>query len=97
MHAVVKKLCLIEKIIGYLNECVGQDGKVRHFLLAYFREKICMRVSLSLCVRRSGVGDVCIFAWRFICLCMGRWRPEVEVGLYSLSLSILLFVNFYLF
>ncbi|XP_005065445.2 rotatin isoform X1 [Mesocricetus auratus] len=28
MHAVVKKLCLIEKIIWYLNECVGQDGKV---------------------------------------------------------------------
>ena len=29
MHTVVKKLCLIEKIIGYLNEFVGQDGKVR--------------------------------------------------------------------
>lgn len=28
MHAVVKKLCLIDKIIEYLNECVGQDGEV---------------------------------------------------------------------
>ncbi|XP_028742682.1 rotatin [Peromyscus leucopus] len=33
MHAVVKKLCLIEKIIGYLNECVGQDGKVVECLI----------------------------------------------------------------
>nr|XP_048275097.1 rotatin isoform X2 [Myodes glareolus] len=33
MHAVVKKLCLIEKIIGYLNECVGQDGKVIECLI----------------------------------------------------------------
>lgn len=29
MHAVVKKLRLIEKIMWYLNECVGPDGKVR--------------------------------------------------------------------
>lgn len=29
MHAVVKKLCLIDKIIEYLNECVGEDGEVR--------------------------------------------------------------------
>uniref|UniRef100_A0A8C0WXA4 Rotatin n=1 Tax=Castor canadensis TaxID=51338 RepID=A0A8C0WXA4_CASCN len=28
MHAVVKKLCLIDKIIEYLNECVGQDGEM---------------------------------------------------------------------
>nr|XP_044991035.1 rotatin isoform X3 [Jaculus jaculus] len=27
MHGMVKKLCLIDKIIKYLNECVGQDGK----------------------------------------------------------------------
>ncbi|KAF5919023.1 hypothetical protein HPG69_003658 [Diceros bicornis minor] len=27
MHAVVKKLCLIDRIIVYLNECVGQDGE----------------------------------------------------------------------
>ncbi|CAO2594661.1 Rttn [Lemmus lemmus] len=33
MHAVVKKLCLIEKIIGYLNECVGQNGKVIECLI----------------------------------------------------------------
>ncbi|XP_075824221.1 rotatin isoform X1 [Microtus pennsylvanicus] len=33
MHAVVEKLCLIEKIIGYLNECVGQDGKVIECLI----------------------------------------------------------------
>ncbi|XP_051019849.1 LOW QUALITY PROTEIN: rotatin [Acomys russatus] len=32
-HAVVKKLCLIEKIIWYLNECVGQDGKVIECLI----------------------------------------------------------------
>ncbi|OWK01712.1 RTTN [Cervus elaphus hippelaphus] len=30
MHAVVKKLCLVDKIIEYLSECVGQDGEVRH-------------------------------------------------------------------
>lgn len=29
MHAVVKKLHLVDKIIEYLNECVGQDGEVR--------------------------------------------------------------------
>ncbi|GAB1301922.1 Rotatin [Apodemus speciosus] len=33
MHTVVKKLCLIEKIIGYLNEFVGQDGKVIESLI----------------------------------------------------------------
>ncbi|XP_076768447.1 rotatin isoform X2 [Arvicanthis niloticus] len=33
MHTVVKKLCLIEKIIGYLNEFVGQDGKVIECLI----------------------------------------------------------------
>ncbi|ERE84325.1 rotatin [Cricetulus griseus] len=33
MHAVVKKLCLIEKIISYLNECVGQGGKVIECLI----------------------------------------------------------------
>ncbi|XP_024436290.2 rotatin [Desmodus rotundus] len=33
MHAVVKKLCLIDKIIEYLNECVGQDGEVVECLI----------------------------------------------------------------
>ncbi|XP_031222078.1 rotatin isoform X5 [Mastomys coucha] len=33
MHAVVKKLCLVEKIIQYLNEFVSQDGKVIECLI----------------------------------------------------------------
>ncbi|XP_052011428.1 rotatin [Apodemus sylvaticus] len=33
MHTVVKKLSLIEKIIGYLNEFVGQDGKLIECLI----------------------------------------------------------------
>ncbi|XP_060232941.1 rotatin [Meriones unguiculatus] len=33
MHAVVKKLRLIEKIMWYLNECVGPDGKVIECLI----------------------------------------------------------------
>ncbi|EHB11609.1 Rotatin, partial [Heterocephalus glaber] len=55
MHAVVKKLCLTDKIIEYLNECVGQDGKVIECLiqpsLTLLRKVLCadplMRVSLS--------------------------------------------------
>uniref|UniRef100_A0A8C5XEA1 Rotatin n=1 Tax=Microcebus murinus TaxID=30608 RepID=A0A8C5XEA1_MICMU len=55
MHAVVKKLCLIDKIIEYLNACVGQDGKVVECLiqpcLTLLRKVLCadpiMRVSLS--------------------------------------------------
>ncbi|XP_069323976.1 rotatin [Eulemur rufifrons] len=55
MHAVVKKLCLIDKIIEYLNACVGQDGKVIECLilpcLTLLRKVLCadpiMRVSLS--------------------------------------------------
>ncbi|KAB1256173.1 Rotatin [Camelus dromedarius] len=55
MHAVVKKLCLIDKIIEYLNECVGQDGEVIECLiqpsLTLLRKVLCadpvLRVSLS--------------------------------------------------
>uniref|UniRef100_A0A3Q2HYA1 Rotatin n=1 Tax=Equus caballus TaxID=9796 RepID=A0A3Q2HYA1_HORSE len=55
MHAVVKKLCLIDKIIEYLNECVGQDGEVVECLiqpsLTLLRKVLSadpvMRVSLS--------------------------------------------------
>ncbi|KFO38424.1 rotatin isoform X3 [Fukomys damarensis] len=55
MHAVVKKLCLTDKIIEYLNECVGQDGKVIECLiqpsLTLLRKVLyadsLMRVSLS--------------------------------------------------
>uniref|UniRef100_A0A8C6RDZ2 Rotatin n=1 Tax=Nannospalax galili TaxID=1026970 RepID=A0A8C6RDZ2_NANGA len=55
MHAVVKKLCLIDKIIGYLNKCVAQDGKVIECLiqpcLTLLRKVLCadpaIRVSLS--------------------------------------------------
>ncbi|KAM6167804.1 rotatin isoform 2-T2 [Erethizon dorsatum] len=55
MHAVVKKLCLTDKIIEYLNECVSQDGKVIECLiqpcLTLLRKVLCadplMRVSLS--------------------------------------------------
>uniref|UniRef100_A0A8D2CPY6 Rotatin n=1 Tax=Sciurus vulgaris TaxID=55149 RepID=A0A8D2CPY6_SCIVU len=55
MHAAVKKLCLIDKIIEYLNECVSQDGKVVECLiqpcLTLLRKVLCadpiMRVSLS--------------------------------------------------
>ncbi|PNJ64436.1 RTTN isoform 19, partial [Pongo abelii] len=55
MHAVVKKLCLIDKIIEYLNECVSQDGKVVECLvqpcLTLLRKVLCgdpvIRVSLS--------------------------------------------------
>ncbi|XP_036891579.1 rotatin [Sturnira hondurensis] len=45
MHAVVKKLRLIDKIIEYLNECVGQDGEVVECLippsLALLRKLLC--------------------------------------------------------
>ncbi|KAM5304036.1 rotatin isoform 1-T1 [Glossophaga mutica] len=45
MHAVVEKLCLIDKIIEYLNECVGQDGEVVECLvppsLALLRKLLC--------------------------------------------------------
>ncbi|XP_008562647.1 PREDICTED: rotatin [Galeopterus variegatus] len=55
MHAVVKKLSLIDKIIEYLNECVGQDGKDIECLiqpcLTLLRKVLCadpvVRVSLS--------------------------------------------------
>ncbi|XP_005373111.1 PREDICTED: rotatin [Chinchilla lanigera] len=55
MHAVVKKLCLTDKIIEYLNECVSQDGKVVECLirpcLTLLRKVLyadpLMRVSLS--------------------------------------------------
>ncbi|XP_032943684.1 rotatin [Rhinolophus ferrumequinum] len=55
MHAVVKKLHLIDKIIEYLNECVGQDGEVVECLvqpsLTLLRKVLCgdpgLRVSLS--------------------------------------------------
>ncbi|XP_039695747.1 rotatin isoform X3 [Pteropus medius] len=55
MHAVVKKLCLIDKIIEYLNECVGQDGEAMECLvqpsLALLRKILCadpvVRVSLA--------------------------------------------------
>ncbi|XP_040841051.1 rotatin isoform X2 [Ochotona curzoniae] len=55
MHTVVKKLCLIDKIIGYLSECVGQHGKVMECLvqpcLTLLRKVLCadavVRVSLS--------------------------------------------------
>ncbi|KAK1337526.1 hypothetical protein QTO34_002157 [Cnephaeus nilssonii] len=33
MHAVVKKLCLIDKIIEYLNECVSEDGELIECLI----------------------------------------------------------------
>ncbi|XP_048219107.1 rotatin isoform X1 [Perognathus longimembris pacificus] len=55
MHAVVKKLCLIDKIIEYLNECVSHDGKAVECLVkpsvTLLRKVLCadpaMRVSLS--------------------------------------------------
>ncbi|XP_047684263.1 rotatin isoform X1 [Prionailurus viverrinus] len=55
MHAVVKKLCLIDKIIEYLNECVCQDGEVVECLiqpcLTLLRKVLCadpvMRVAFS--------------------------------------------------
>ncbi|XP_049755865.1 rotatin isoform X1 [Elephas maximus indicus] len=55
MHAVVKKLCLIDKIIEYLNKCVCQDGEVMECMiqpsLTLFRKVLCadpvLRVSLS--------------------------------------------------
>ncbi|KAF4024982.1 hypothetical protein G4228_016969 [Cervus hanglu yarkandensis] len=55
MHAVVKKLCLVDKIIEYLSECVGQDGEVVECLvqpsLTLLRKVLCadpvLRVSLS--------------------------------------------------
>lgn len=41
MHAVVKKLYLSDKIIEYLNECVGQDGEVRLMCIRYiFTDRI---------------------------------------------------------
>nr|XP_036856650.1 rotatin [Manis javanica] len=54
-HAVVKKLCLVDKIIEYLNECVGLDGKVIECLiqpcLTLLRKVLCAdpvaRASLS--------------------------------------------------
>uniref|UniRef100_A0A8C6DH88 Rotatin n=1 Tax=Moschus moschiferus TaxID=68415 RepID=A0A8C6DH88_MOSMO len=55
MHAVVKKLRLVDKIIEYLSECVGQDGEVVECLvqpsLTLLRKVLCadpvLRVSLS--------------------------------------------------
>ncbi|XP_022369468.1 rotatin [Enhydra lutris kenyoni] len=55
MHAVVKKLHLVDKIIEYLNECVGQDGEVIECLiqpcLTLLRKVLCadpvMRMALS--------------------------------------------------
>ncbi|XP_039107872.1 rotatin isoform X2 [Hyaena hyaena] len=55
MHAVVKKLHLIDKIIEYLNECVCQDGEVIECLiqpcLTLLRKVLCadpvMRMALS--------------------------------------------------
>ncbi|KAI4555286.1 hypothetical protein MJG53_015987 [Ovis ammon polii x Ovis aries] len=55
MHAVVKKLHLVDKIIEYLSECVGQDGEVVECLaqpsLTLLRKVLCadpdLRVSLS--------------------------------------------------
>ncbi|XP_076991368.1 rotatin isoform X2 [Tamandua tetradactyla] len=55
MHAVVKRLCLIDKIIEYLNQCVGQDGEVIERMiqpcLTLLRKVLCadpvMRASLS--------------------------------------------------
>ncbi|KAM4841045.1 rotatin [Thomomys bottae] len=55
MHAVVKKLCLIDKIIEYLNKCVSQDGKAVECLIkpcvVLLRKVLCadsvMRLSLS--------------------------------------------------
>ncbi|TKC41368.1 hypothetical protein EI555_000687, partial [Monodon monoceros] len=55
MHAVVKKLCLTDKIIEYLNKCVSQDGEVIECLvqpsLTLLRKVLCadpvLRVSLS--------------------------------------------------
>ncbi|XP_037661680.1 rotatin isoform X3 [Choloepus didactylus] len=55
MHAVVKKFCLIDKIIEYLNQCVDQDGEVIECMiqpcLTLLRKVLCadpvMRGSLS--------------------------------------------------
>ncbi|XP_006837615.1 PREDICTED: rotatin [Chrysochloris asiatica] len=55
MHAVVKKLCLIDKIIEYLNRCVCQDGQVIECIiqpsLTLFRKVLCadpaLRASFS--------------------------------------------------
>ncbi|KAM6217574.1 rotatin [Rhynchocyon petersi] len=55
MHAVVKKLCLIDKIIEILNRCVCQDGEDVECLiqpsLTLFRKVLCadpaLRASLS--------------------------------------------------
>uniref|UniRef100_A0A8C0KTA6 Rotatin n=1 Tax=Canis lupus dingo TaxID=286419 RepID=A0A8C0KTA6_CANLU len=55
MHAVVKKLHLVDTIIEYLNECVGQDGELIECLilpsLTLFRKVLCadpvMRLALS--------------------------------------------------
>ncbi|XP_010853349.1 PREDICTED: rotatin isoform X4 [Bison bison bison] len=55
MHAVVKKVHLVDKIIEYLSECVGQDGEVVECLvqpsLMLLRKVLCadpvLRVSLS--------------------------------------------------
>ncbi|XP_060030017.1 rotatin isoform X2 [Erinaceus europaeus] len=55
MHAMVKKMCLVDKIIEYLDECVSQDGEVVEGLvlpsLALMRKILCadpvLRLSLS--------------------------------------------------
>ncbi|KAG8521177.1 Rotatin, partial [Galemys pyrenaicus] len=45
MHATVKKLCLTDKIIEYLRDCVGQDGEVTECLvppsLTLLRKVLC--------------------------------------------------------
>ncbi|XP_049637623.1 rotatin [Suncus etruscus] len=55
MHGMVKKLCLIDKIIEYLNKCVCQDGQVMEALvqpsLVLLRKLLCadaaVRTSLA--------------------------------------------------
>ncbi|XP_075388763.1 rotatin [Tenrec ecaudatus] len=55
MHTVVKKLCLIDKVIEYLDRCVCQDGEAIDCLippsLTLFRKVLCadpaLRISLS--------------------------------------------------
>ncbi|XP_036086020.1 rotatin isoform X3 [Rousettus aegyptiacus] len=57
MHAVVKKLCLIDKIIEYLNECVGQDGEAVECLvqpsLALLRKVLCADPVLRLALAQQ--------------------------------------------
>ncbi|KAM5222136.1 rotatin isoform 2-T2 [Ctenodactylus gundi] len=57
MHTMVEKLCLIDKINEYLNECVGQDGKVVECLmqpcLVLLRKVLCADPGLRACLSQQ--------------------------------------------